>query len=397
MSKPRELAFGCLFMALSGVGQTYVIAAFGRDFKAEFSLTNGDWALLFAIATFASALLLPVFGPLIDRVPLRHFVTGVGVGAGLSCLAIAIAPTWWAFLIALALVRLFGLGLMLHAVNVATLKFFPSSSASAFALLSLGSSAAQTVIPLLVVSAIQLVGWRTSWALAALTCMLVTALAARLIWKRSDETVILEPAAPMQQRAWRHRSLSQLATALLIVPSLYTVSIVLTGLLVHQQSLAADKLWSAAYIAGSLAVFALCQAAVSVVLAPHIDRVGSSNVLPFSLLPLIAALLLFIFSNSIIVGAAFFGLLGIAAGLDSLLNATIWRDLLGTTKIAFARSLVESGRIVLVGLAPIIIGWLLDGGMSIAVVCGGMAIYAAVATALATLVSNGLVREQNLE
>ena len=383
-------------MALSGVGQTYVIAAFGRDFKAAFSLTNGDWALLFAIATFASALLLPVFGPLIDRVPLRHFVTSVGVGAGLSCLAIALAPTWWAFLIALALVRLFGLGLMLHAVNMATLRFFPSNSASAFALLSLGSSAAQTVIPLLVVSAIQLVGWRVSWALAAITCVAITALAARLIWKRTDETVILEPAAPMQ-RAWRHRRLSQLATALLIVPSLYTVSIVLTGLLVHQQSLAAAKLWSAEDIAGSLAVFALCQAAVSVIFAPHIDRVGSSNVLPFLLIPLIFALLLFVFSDSIIVGTTFFGLLGISAGLDSLLNATIWRDLLGTTKIASTRSLVEGGRIILVGLAPIVIGWLLDVGVSIAVVCGGLAIYAAAATALATLVSLGLVREQNLE
>jgi MFS family permease len=245
LSKPRELAFGCLFMALSGVGQTYVIAAFGRDFKAAFLLTNDDWALVFATATFSSALLLPVFGPLIDRVPLCQFVTGVGIGAGLSCLAIALAPTWWAFLIALTLVRLFGLGLMLHAVNIATLRFFPLHSASAFALLSLGSSAAQTVIPLLVVSSIKTFGWRASRVLAAVACVAITALTAQLIWKQTEETVTLERVLPMQRLAWRHPRLGKFATVVLILPSLYTVSIVLTGLLIHQQSLAAEKLWSA--------------------------------------------------------------------------------------------------------------------------------------------------------
>ena len=70
-------------------------------------------------------------------------------------------------------------------------------------------------------------------------------------------------------------------------------------------------------------------------------------------------------------------------------NAAIWRDLLGTTKIASMRSLVEGARIVLVGFAPIIMGGLLDGGVSITVLCGGMATCAAAATALATLVSLG--------
>ena len=384
-------------MALSGVGQTYVIAAFGRDFKAAFLLTNGDWALLFAIATFFSALLLPVFGPLIDRVPLRHFVTSVGVGAGLSCLAIALAPTWWAFLLALTLVRLFGLGLMLHAVNIATLKFFPVNSASAFALLSLGSSAAQTVIPLLVVSSIQALGWRASWMLAAVACVAITAFAAQLIWKRTEEAVTLERVSPMQRLTWRHQRFGEFAMVVLILPSLYTVSIVLTGLLIHQQSLAAAKLWSAEYIAGSLSVFALCQAAVSVVLAPHIDRLGSIKTFPFLLIPLMAAMLFFIFSDSIALGAVFFGLLGISAGFDLLLNSIIWRDLLGLSKIASMRSLVEGVRIILVGLAPIVMGRLLDGGVSITAVCGGIAIYAAAATVLATLVGLGLVRQPTLK
>ena len=74
-----------------------------------------------------------------------------------------------------------------------------------------------------------------------------------------------------------------------------------------------------------------------------------------------------------------------------------WRDLLGSSKIASMRSLVEGVRIILVGLAPIVMGWLLDGGVSITAVCCGIAIYAASATALATLVSLGLVRQQGLE
>jgi MFS family permease len=326
-------------------------------------------------------------GLLIDRVPLQLFVTSVGIGAALSCLAIALSPTWWIFLFALTLVRLFGLGLMLHAVNIATLRFFPAASASAFALLGLGSSAAQTVIPLLVVSSIQTVGWRASWAIAAITCVAVTALAAQLVSKRISHADTLERVALNERRAWRHPKLGKVAMALLLVPSLYTVSVVLTGLLIHQQSLAADKGWSAAYIAGSLSVFALCQAAVSLVFAPYVDRIGAIKLLPLLLMPLILAMLLYVFSDSIIVGVAFFGLLGISAGLDTLLNATIWRDLLGFDRVAAVRSLVEGTRIILVGLAPVIIGWLLDGGVTMSIVCGGMALLAALATALTALVS----------
>ena len=374
-------------MALSGVGQTYVIAAFGRDFKAVFLLTNSEWALLFAAATFASAVALPVFGPLIDRVSLRLFVTAVGVGAGLSCLAIALSHTWWSLLCALSLLRLFGLGLMLHAVNMATLRFFAANSASAFALLGLGSSVAQTVIPLLVVFSLQTVGWRASWVLAAITCVAVTALAAQLVSKLSGTADRLEGIAHPARRPWRHPRLSRVATALLIVPSLYTVSVVLTGLLIHQQSLAAQKGWSAEYVAGSLSVFALCQAAVSLVFAPYIDRIGAVKLLPVLLVPLILAMILFIFSNSITTGAAFFGLLGISAGLDVLLNATIWRDLLPADRVASVRSLFEGSRIILIGLAPVIIGHWLDGGVSMTVVCGGLALFAAAATGLTTLVS----------
>jgi hypothetical protein len=114
------------------------------------------------------------------------------------------------------------------------------------------------------------------------------------------------------------------------------------------------------------------------------------------LIPLILAMLFFMFSDSIVLGAVFFGLLGVSAGFDLLLNAIIWRDLLGLSKIASMRSLVEGVRIVLVGLAPIVIGWLLDGGVSMTTVCGAMATYAVLATALATYISLGLVSQPDL-
>ncbi|NNE44207.1 MAG: MFS transporter, partial [Gemmatimonadetes bacterium] len=50
-SAPRLLTFGFALTLFSNFGQTFLIALFGDDIRAEFSLTHGRFGMLYSGAT----------------------------------------------------------------------------------------------------------------------------------------------------------------------------------------------------------------------------------------------------------------------------------------------------------------------------------------------------------
>jgi MFS family permease len=88
----RFLAFGFATAFFSAFGQTYFIAVFGGEIRAEFVLTHGEFGSVYSMATVASGVILIWAGRQIDRFPLKLF-SGLVCGLlALACLAMAWAP-----------------------------------------------------------------------------------------------------------------------------------------------------------------------------------------------------------------------------------------------------------------------------------------------------------------
>ena len=101
----------------------------------------------------------------------------------------------------------------------------------------------------------------------------------------------------------------------LLLPAVMAPAIIGTGLFFHHLTLAEFKHWSAVWVTGSYWIYALTTVITGVVVGPVIDRYSATRVLPWYLVPLIAALLLLIPAANSIWVVPYMILLGINTGI----------------------------------------------------------------------------------
>ena len=94
----RFLSFGLLIAFFSAFGQTFFIAVFGPDIRAEFGLSHGSFGGYYAMGTAASGVCLIWAGKLIDRFDLRWVTVGVCSALILACANMAQAAGTMAML-----------------------------------------------------------------------------------------------------------------------------------------------------------------------------------------------------------------------------------------------------------------------------------------------------------
>ena len=64
---PKLLLYGFLIIFFASYGQTFFISLFNIEIRNQYNLTDGQFGLVYAIATTLSSLLLVVFAKLIDH------------------------------------------------------------------------------------------------------------------------------------------------------------------------------------------------------------------------------------------------------------------------------------------------------------------------------------------
>lgn len=123
----KWLASGFLLMLCSGFGQTFYVAIFAGQFKSDFSLTNGEFGVLYTLGTLASAAALTVFGHTADRFAVRWLGAGVLGGLAIASVVAGTAASPLMLGIAIFGLRFFGQGMSTHAAMTAMGRCFCSS------------------------------------------------------------------------------------------------------------------------------------------------------------------------------------------------------------------------------------------------------------------------------
>ena len=152
----RFLTFGIVANLIASSGQTYFISIFGGELRREFSLTNGDFGLIYMTATIASAISIIWLGRLIDRMDLRIFTALTCIGMISAVLSISFAQHILMLGFALYLLRLTGQGLMNHIAMTSMGRYFAKQRGIAIGLTSFGDTIGLAVYPLL---GALLIGW----------------------------------------------------------------------------------------------------------------------------------------------------------------------------------------------------------------------------------------------
>ncbi len=338
------------------------------------------------IGTLSSAFLLPWSGQIIDRVDLRYFVTAVMLGLTLACVSMSFADSAVFVAVAIFLLRQFGQGLSSHTGTTSMARYYGPNRGKAIALASIGFSLGESLLPVGAVLMIAILGWRSTYLLAAGVVLLLIFPALWLLrghgTRHVQHLAELENGRDHASGSYTRRQVLGETRFYLLLPALLAPSFILTAMFFHHLTLAEYKHWSAEWVTGSYWVYALATIATMLVSGPIIDRITAKRIMPLFLLPLVAAMLIVGPAQSDIWLLPYLLLLGVNTGFYFTGFNAMWAELYGAKFLGAIKSLMTSLGVLASALGPVTVGLMLDAGSTMQAVCLWFAAGGLVATLL---------------
>lgn len=356
---------GALLMFMSSFGQTFFISIFGGEIRADFSLSNGEWGVIYMIGTSASAAVMVFAGGLADRFKVRTLGVVVLICLAASCLAMAINP--YAALLPLVIfaLRFTGQGMTHHIGVVAMGRWFVAARGRALAIAALGFMVGEATLPLIMVWLKSHVDWRTLWICFAIFCGLVTFLLVRLLrLERTPRSGVKDQdAAGFGGRHWTRAEALRHPVFWLMIPAVMSFSGFGTAFWFHQVHFAEVKGWSHLSLVAVFPLGTAALAASTIMMGWALDRVGATRLLPFYLLPLVLAFVLHWYAPSLIWTALAVVLMGLAGGGQSTLLNACWAEFYGTRHLGSIKAAATAAMVLGSAIGPGLSGWLIDLGI----------------------------------
>jgi sugar phosphate permease len=384
----RLIAFGAFMCLASSPGQTFFISLSGGEIRTTFGLSHGEFGSIYSTGTLASAVLLVWLGRLIDRIPLAVLSCAVLVVLAMICLLMGAVQGAGTLLLALLGLRLFGQGLASHTAITAMGRYFEAERGRAIGIASLGHTVGEALFPALVVATLAIASWRSVWTGAGVALLLAAPFLLILLHGQRARDHALHARRTADGEGATDRTLS---AALhdpglwLRLPALLAPSFIFTGVIFHQVHLAASKGWPLSLMAGSFTAYAIAAVVSLIVSGRLVDRLSARRLVPVFLTPLVLACLILGVSDAPAAAPVILVLFGINSGTTVVIMGAMWAELYGITHLGAIRAIAHSAMVFSSGLAPAVMGILIDGGYSMEAIALASAVFCLAASAFSTL------------
>jgi len=384
---PRFIGFGFFLAFLSSAGQTYFIGVFGPEIQIEFGLDAGSWGRIYMMGTLASALIINWSGTLIDRFDLRLFTAFSLLGLSAACLLMSSVTTPLLLVLAIFMLRQFGQGLTSHAGLTSMARYHSANRGKAIALAAIGFSIGEAALPLLAVFAIELWGWRQTYAAVALVVLVSMLLALWLLKGHSQRHASHAKAmgengdgASDNAHYTRKRMLSE-PRFYFMLPAMIAPSLIMTAMFFFPAEIAKAKGWSSLWVTGHYWVYSLTGVTVTISSGIFIDRFSARRVVPAFLIPLAIALFVLTLSDQHFMIWPFMLFMGATSGLYFTGFSALWAELYGAKHLGAIKSLTNAVMVFSSALGPALVGSLLNWQIDFNLIClllAGLCIFATV-------------------
>ncbi|MFQ3244349.1 MAG: sugar phosphate permease [Arenicella sp.] len=392
------MLFGFVLMFFSSPGQTYFIALFGGEIRQDLNLSHGEFGAIYSIATLCSAVTLLWSGTLIDRLPLRKVSVVVVCALALACLLMSFSGGVASLFIAVYLLRHFGQGLMSMTSTTAMMRYLSENKGKANSLSNMGYSFAEAMIPTVIIALLLMVDWRTAWQIVSLFIVLIVPALLLFLsqhqpsrhrqYVAEQEQYQLSENKPdnspteinRRQRQWTRAQVLRDPIFYLLVPALVSQSLLYTGFMFHQVHLVEVKGWSLLVWGSMYLLFSITTIVSSLLIGGLVDKIGALRLVPFIPIPMSIGLWTLSSSSEPIIAGVFMLLMGLSTGAQAAISAPFYAERYGNKHFASIKSLASFVMIVTTGTSPIILGWMIDIGVSINTLAFYGAIYALVVT-----------------
>jgi MFS family permease len=366
---PRYLAFSGLHIFFSSPGQSFSFALFGPPFVIAFGLGAGGFGALYSIATLISAGLLPIVGPVIDRVNLRGYSVAVGLLMIIALLTMSIADSLPLLFVGMLFLRFSGQALMMQIGGISTTRFFGEQRGKALAIVGLGVSFGVALFPMTLARLITRYGWSKTLEMEALLVALVFLPISLILLRKSDNFQHPPPrssrSGDKESADWTRKDVLKNPFFYFAIPTGLLIPFFSTGLIIHLGSVAEYKGWKLEWVAASFIASAVTSRLGSFCMGPLVDRFSARKMFRFVLAPYALALIVLMTNTHPYAAPVWLGLAGFSVGCVMVAMPVLWAEMFGVHSLGAISSVASSAGVLSTALSPILFGWLIEYGLNI--------------------------------
>ena len=383
----RFLLFGFILTFCSSFGQTFFIGIFNPYIREDLSLSHSEFGLIYSLATLLSSLSLIWIGKKIDDFKIIYFAIAVCLFLAFSSFFLTLVSNIIILFFAIYFLRLSGQGLMTHTASTSMAKFFDLNRGKALSISWLGLSVGEGFLPYLIIFLMKFYSWKIVWLGISIfiLCLVVPSVFFILRFYKDGSTEISDIKKQEVNHTiknWTRSEVIRDPKFYFLLPAVLGPAFLSTGIFINQIYIFESKQWSMLMLAQGFTLYAIVSVITLAVSGFLIDRFSAIKVLPFYLLPTMAAYTLVITSSWAFTPIVMMILIAMTNGTSSVLLTSTWSEIYGTKYLGGIRSITVSFFVFSTAIAPVLFGYLIDKQFTINQIFSMMLGYLILANAL---------------
>ena len=379
----KVILFGFIFTFFSSFGQSYFIGIFNSSIRTDLSISHGQFGTIYASATLVSSLILMWVGKKIDDMDTFKFSIFVTILLSIACYFFSTIKIIPLLFVGTFLLRLSGQGLMSHTATTTVSRYFEKTRGKALSITWLGLSAAEFILPVLMVFLLTITTWRNIWiSISILVLILLPIISFSLVKKlKLDSRENLknhDEKIDTNIKQWTRSEVIRDYRFYIVTLNMLSMPSIATGVFVYQSFIVSSKNWGPFIMAQSFMVYSILSVITLTISGFLIDRYTSRRLLIYMNIPLfISAIVLFSFDSSFS-SFVFLGLIGITNGFANVLGSSTWAEIYGVKYIGSIKALTGGLMVFATAAGTAVFGLLIDAGYSINSIAIFSSIYIAI-------------------
>ena len=369
LNDPKMLIYGFMIIFFGSYGQTFFIALFNDDIKNYYSLTDGQFGLIYALSTTLSSLLLINFAKLIDFIDLRIYSIIITTGLIITCISIYILPfnIFYLAIIILAL-RFFGQGAMTHAGITSLTRYFGKDRGKAISFGNLGGMLGVMFLPIIVVYFKNFFSFREIWLFSSISLVIFLPILYIILNNQKQRQKKFKESIQGSFKKWKTIDVIKNKKFLTYLPITTFFSFIGTGLMFHQIFIFSQKGWTIDMLGvgfiflGGFSILGL------IIGGPLIDMLNPQKAILYLLLPIFLAILILLAFDSFIFLLIYMSLYGFNLGISSPFTGSLWAEIFGLESLGTVKALFHALVVFASALSPVVFGYVIDWGYGLGMI-----------------------------
>ncbi len=364
----KVIIFGFIFTFFSSFGQSFFLGMFNSSIRDALSITHGQFGSIYASATLLSSFVLVWIGKKIDDVNILKFASYVIIFLSASCFIFSKISSVIFLFVGIFLMRLAGQGLTTHTGTTTISRYFEKNRGRALSIGWLGLSAAEFVLPVLIVFLLTFIEWRDIWVSISILVIILLPVATYILVKdikldTREESKNTESFKEIKQ--WKRIEVLKDYRFYIICMSMLAMPWIATGSFVYQSFILESKNWGQYIIAQSFMAYSIFSVVTLFFSGFLIDKFTSRKLLIYMNIPLFIATIVIFYFNNPITSFVFFGLIGITNGFANVLGSSTWAEIYGVKYIGSIKALTSALMVFSTAFGTALFGILIDAGFTI--------------------------------